>query len=175
VAKPERWPDSTRHRPASPSEAREHDDMDRGAPRHRGNHLVGTLLAFASLVLLALVLWAAWTRDRARQALRDAGLAEGAVLSINAIRQRGELAGLQQAILKSSRYGISGKPDRIVQTNRGPAPVDVKKCVCPRNGRPYDGHIAQVATYCLLLEEKFKCRVYEGVIDYIDRSVTVPF
>jgi CRISPR-associated exonuclease Cas4 len=53
--------------------------------------------------------------------------------------------------------------------------MDVKKCACPRNGLPYEGHMAQIAVYCLLLEEKFQCRVHEGVIDYIDRSVSVPF
>ncbi len=136
---------------------------------------MGTLLAFASLVLLALVVWAAWTRGRARQALKDAGLTEGRVVSVDAIQTRQELAGMQQAILQSSRYGISGRPDRIVRTQRGPVPLDVKNCICPRNGLPYEGHVAQVAVYCLLLEEKFQCRVHEAVIDYIDRSVTVPF
>jgi CRISPR-associated protein Cas4 len=136
---------------------------------------VGTLLVVASLVLLALVPWAAWTRSRARQVLKDAGLTEGQVVSIDAIQKREELAGMRQVVLYSDGHGISGKPDRVVHTTHGPAPVDVKKCYCPRNGRPYDGHFAQVAVYCLLLEEQFRSRVHEGVIDYIDQSVTVPF
>jgi CRISPR-associated protein Cas4 len=136
---------------------------------------VGTLLALASLIVLALILWAAWTRGRAREAISDAGLTGGRVVSVDAIQEREELAGMRQINIRSVRYGIAGKPDRVVQTDRGPAPVDVKKCFCPRNGHPYEGHVAQLAVYCLLLEDKFQCRVHEGVIDYIDRSVTVPF
>jgi hypothetical protein len=30
------------------------------------------------------------------------------------------LVGMRQTVLHSDRYGISGKPDRIIQTPRGP-------------------------------------------------------
>lgn len=83
---------------------------------------MGSLLALASLALLALILWAAWTRSRARRALRDAGLVEGRVISVDAIQSRVELAGMEQAVLYSTRYGICGKPDRVIQTKRGPVP-----------------------------------------------------
>jgi CRISPR-associated exonuclease Cas4 len=136
---------------------------------------VGTLLVFASLVLLALILRAAWTRGRARQAIRDAGLIEGQLVAVDAIQDRAKLTGMRQSVLYSERYGVAGKPDRIIQTSRGPVPVDVKKCNCPRDGRPHDGHVAQVAVYCLLLEERYQCRVQKGIIDYIGRSVTVAF
>jgi hypothetical protein len=54
---------------------------------------------------------------------------------------------MRQVNIRSVRYGIAGKPDRVVHTSRGPVPVDVKKCLCHRNGRPYDGHVAQLAVY----------------------------
>jgi hypothetical protein len=76
------------------------------------------------------------------------------VVSVDAIQEREELAGMRQVNIRSIRYGIAGKPDRVFHTSRGPVPVDVKKCFCPRNGRPYDGHVAQLAVYCLLLEDK---------------------
>lgn len=93
--------------------------------------VVWEVYALVSLIAFALILWAAWTRGRARQAIRDAGLTEGRVVSVDAIQERAELTAMRQIVLHSDRYGIAGKPDRIVQTERGPVPVDVKKSACP--------------------------------------------
>jgi CRISPR-associated exonuclease Cas4 len=72
------------------------------------------------------------------------------------------------------RYRISGRPDRIVRTEWGFGPVDVKYSRCPPSG-PHANHLAQVAVYCLLVEEHFGSRVHEAILEYIDGSFVVPF
>ena len=55
--------------------------------------------------------------------------------------------------LFSRRYGLSGKPDYLVEERGRIVPVEVKP------GRtattPYDGDILQLAAYCLLAEEEY--------------------
>ncbi len=55
--------------------------------------------------------------------------------------------------LFSRRYGLSGKPDYLVEECGRIVPVEVKP------GRtattPYDGDILQLAAYCLLAEEEY--------------------
>jgi CRISPR-associated exonuclease Cas4 len=70
--------------------------------------------------------------------------------------------------------GISGRPDRIVKTSSGIVPVELKSGKAPRSG-PYKAHLAQLAVYCLLIEDQLQTTVTEGVIEYADRSITVPF
>jgi hypothetical protein len=50
--------------------------------------------------------------------------------------------------LTSLRYGLSGKPDYLVRLIEGIAPIEVKSCRAPASGRPYEGHIFQLAAYC---------------------------
>lgn len=55
--------------------------------------------------------------------------------------------------LFSARYGLSGKPDYLVEERGRTVPVEVKP------GRdapaPYEGDILQLAAYCLLVEEEY--------------------
>jgi CRISPR-associated exonuclease Cas4 len=87
---------------------------------------------------------------------------------------RAGLAELRQQNIVSARYGISGRPDRVVRTANGIMPVELKSGNAPRAG-PYEAQVAQLAVYCLLIEEQFETMVKEGVIQYADRSITVEF
>jgi len=70
------------------------------------------MVLFAAVTLLcAVVAWALWTQRQARQALRDAQLPAGELVSIDT--QRANLETLKQQNLYSARYGLSGRPDRI--------------------------------------------------------------
>jgi CRISPR-associated exonuclease Cas4 len=59
----------------------------------------------------------------------------------------------QSESLTSLRYGLIGKPDYLVRLTKGIAPIEVKSCRAPASGRPYEGHLFQLAAYCLLVED----------------------
>jgi CRISPR-associated exonuclease Cas4 len=131
------------------------------------------MVLFAAVTLLcAVVAWALWTQRQARQALRDAQLPAGELVSIDT--QRANLETLKQQNLYSARYGLSGRPDRIMRTPRGIVPVELKSSAAPRTG-PHEAQLAQLFAYCLLLEEHYQSTVREGIIEYSDRAFTIPF
>ena len=77
--------------------------------------------------------------------------------------------------LTSLRYGLIGKPDYLVRLTEGIAPIEVKSCRAPASGRPYEGHLFQLAAYCLLVEDVFGVHVPHGLVNYEDRSIQVDF
>lgn len=134
------------------------------------------LAAVVALALLAIVVRGWWHKRHARRTAERAGLPEGRLHSVDPIAPRPELESFAQHDLYSARYGLSGRPDRIVRVEKGAlVPVDVKKRCTARGGQPYRSHIAQVLAYALLVEDHHACRVPYAVIEYRDRSVQVPF
>lgn len=114
----------------------------------------------------ALLLWWAW-RERAAT-----GLPEGAVLYSD--------TGVERAVpqpLISRRYGLVGKPDYLLEASgsqRGAViPVEVKSRARP--AAPPEGHMLQLATYCLIVEDLHGRRPTHGVLRYAGGSHTVPF
>jgi CRISPR-associated exonuclease Cas4 len=81
----------------------------------------------------------------------------------------------QSESLRSLRYGLIGKPDYLVRLPEGIAPIEVKSCRAPASGRPYEGHLFQLAAYCLLVEDVFGVQVPHGLVNYEDRSIQVDF
>lgn len=75
----------------------------------------------------------------------------------------------------SHRYGLTGKPDYLVQVEGGIAPVELKSGNVPRTGRPYEGNAMQLAAYCLLVEDTMQVSVPYGIIRYRNGSIHVPF
>ncbi|MDH4122502.1 MAG: CRISPR-associated protein Cas4 [Thermoplasmata archaeon] len=67
-------------------------------------------------------------------------------------------------LLVSEKYGISGRPDYILIVENSDIPVEVKTGRTPRG--PLFSHILQLATYCLLLEEKSGKKVPYGILKY---------
>src|SRR5260370_41328133 len=81
----------------------------------------------------------------------------------------------QAAPLISKRYRLSGKPDYLVRVKDGIAPVELKSSRSPSSGRPYDGHLFQLAAYCLLVEDVCRVSVPYGLVQYEDRPVRVEY
>ena len=81
----------------------------------------------------------------------------------------------QQPALDSARYGLIGRPDYLVRVENGIAPVELKSGKAPRSGRPYGGHLLQLAAYCLLVEDVCQAYVPFGVLEYEDRSIPVEY
>jgi CRISPR-associated exonuclease Cas4 len=76
--------------------------------------------------------------------------------------------------LVSRRYGLTGKPDYLVEASDGLIPVEVKSRPCPSTG-PRVADLMQLMTYCLLVEDNFGARPPHGIIAYADRHELVPY
>ena len=81
----------------------------------------------------------------------------------------------QPAPLTCKRYRLTGKPDYLVRVKDGVVPVELKSSPSPSSGRPYDGHLFQLAAYCLLVEDVCRVSVPYGLIRYEDRTVRVVY
>ena len=68
---------------------------------------------------------------------------------------------------------LTGKPDYLVETNGQLIPVEVKSGRAPN--APYDSHIYQLASYCLLVEKTYARRPPYGIIHYQDRDFAVDY
>jgi CRISPR-associated exonuclease Cas4 len=79
--------------------------------------------------------------------------------------------------LISRRYGLIGKPDYLVRVTAEGAPVLVPVEVKSRT-RPTqtpEGHILQLATYCLLVEDLHKLRPPYGLLHYANATLQIPY
>jgi CRISPR-associated exonuclease Cas4 len=69
-------------------------------------------------------------------------------------------------LLVSEKYGLSGRPDFVLEDDGSLIPVEVKTGRKPRG--PLFSHILQVAAYCLLVEEAYGKRPPYGLLRYGD-------
>jgi CRISPR-associated exonuclease Cas4 len=80
----------------------------------------------------------------------------------------------QEDVLYSSSLQLSGRPDYLVEERDGSLiPVEVKSGSAPR--RPHQGHVLQLAAYCLLVEEVYGIRPSHGIIQYRDNAFAVTY
>lgn len=76
--------------------------------------------------------------------------------------------------LVSERYGLSGKPDYLLEGKENDlVPVEVKSGNAPRDGQPYRSHLMQLAVYFVLVEDVLDRTVRYGLIRYRDRTLRV--
>ena len=68
---------------------------------------------------------------------------------------------------------LTGKPDYLVRQNGLVIPVEVKSGRAPES--PYDSHIFQLASYCLLVEKTYGKRPPYGIMHYDDRNFAVDY
>lgn len=108
------------------------------------------------LIALALALLAV-----AALARRRSGLPWGRVVAedVSAGRQ------LQRALF-SRRYGLTGKPDYLIERGGQTIPVELKPG--RQASRPYDSDLMQLAAYCLLVEETTGRPPPYGLLRYAD-------
>jgi CRISPR-associated exonuclease Cas4 len=74
-------------------------------------------------------------------------------------------------VLRSDEYGLSGRPDYILEIDGGLVPVEVKTGRVPRG--PLFSHVIQLAAYCLLLEKEGT--VTHGILRYGDVEHIIAF
>ena len=116
------------------------------------------------LTLLAIF---AWLTSRSSQ--RQTGLPPGQVI-YDDMAHRFQ----KQETIFSRELGLVGRPDYLVKEQDGSiVPVEVKSGYAP--SEPYDGHVLQLAAYCLLVEEVYGIRPSHGILQYRDRAFAVDF
>ena len=76
-------------------------------------------------------------------------------------------------VLISGRYGLSGRPDHIIEKNGHFIPVELKTGRTPRG--PLFSHIVQVGAYCLILEDITGKAPPNGIIKYPEKSFEIEF
>jgi CRISPR-associated exonuclease Cas4 len=76
-------------------------------------------------------------------------------------------------LLKSIKYGLSGRPDYILEIEGERIPVEVKTGRVPMG--PLFSHILQVSAYSLLLTEENGSRVPYGILRYGDIEHEIEF
>ena len=138
------------------------------------------LLALLVVLLVAAALLA---RAAAARESKRAGLPRGPVLYSDTDRPVGRVGGTevgrdgkkQEKPLVSETLELVGRPDYLIESEGGVVPVEVKSANCPANGRPYDSHLAQLAAYCLLVEDVLGATVPYGLVKYRDREVRVEY
>jgi CRISPR-associated exonuclease Cas4 len=140
------------------------------------------MIWLAQLLVLLVVVAVLAARAAARESKR-AGLPAGALLYSDTGRPVGRLAGTevgrggkrQERPLVSESLELVGRPDYLIEAEGGVVPVEVKSTACPPGGRPYDSHLAQLAAYCLLVEDVLGAAVPYGLVKYRDREVRVEY
>ncbi len=75
--------------------------------------------------------------------------------------------------LFSAAHQVTGKPDYLVRDGGAVVPVEVKSGPAP--SAPREGHVMQLAVYCLLVEESLGRRPPYGLIRYDDRTFKVGY
>jgi CRISPR-associated exonuclease Cas4 len=68
---------------------------------------------------------------------------------------------------------LTGKPDYLVRNQGTVIPVEVKSGRAPES--PYDSHIFQLASYCLLVEKTYGKRPPYGIIHYNNRNFAIDY
>jgi len=117
-----------------------------------------------ALFLIALIFF--WQSGRQRQ---EAGLPGGRVIFTDT-KTWGEV----ERPLYYQPLKLTGKPDYLVrQSNNIIIPVEVKSGHAPQS--PYDSHIFQLASYCLLVEKTYGKRPPYGILHYNDRDFAIDY
>jgi len=120
--------------------------------------------AALGFILFAVILF--WQSGRAQKA---SGLPGGRVIYTDT-RAWGSKV---EKPLYDGTLGLTGKPDYLVEKNGRYIPVEVKSGRAPQ--APYDAHIYQLASYCLLVEKSMGSRPPYGIIHYEDRDFAVDY
>ena len=122
-------------------------------------------MLYFALFLLLLALLFFWQSNRQRQA---AGLPGGRVIYTDTRGWNKLEKPLFYAALE-----LTGKPDYLVEQNGKIIPGEVKSGRAPE--APYDSHIYQLASYCLLVEKTYGKRPPYGIVHYEDKDFSVEY
>ena len=75
--------------------------------------------------------------------------------------------------LFARRYGLTGRPDYVLEHGRALIPVEVKPG--RQAQRPYESDLMQLAAYCLLVEETSGVAPPYGLLRYARHTFRLPY
>jgi len=122
-------------------------------------------ILYVALFCLVLALFFFWQSGVKR---REAGLPGGRVI----YSDTGSWNKVEQPLYYQP-LKLTGKPDYLVRQKDSIIPVEVKSGRAPKS--PYDSHIFQLASYCLLVEKAYGKRPPYGIIHYKDRDFAIDY
>ncbi|MFN8388572.1 MAG: CRISPR-associated protein Cas4 [Anaerolineales bacterium] len=122
-------------------------------------------MLYLSLLLLFLAFLFFWQSNRQRS---ETGLPGGRIIYTDT---RG-WSKLEKPLFYAA-LELTGKPDYLVEQNGRIIPVEVKSGRAPE--APYDSHIYQLASYCLLVEKTYGKRPPYGIVHYEDKDFSVEY
>ena len=122
-------------------------------------------MLYISLALLFIAFLFFWQSNRQRQ---GAGLPGGRVVYTDTHGWN-----KLEKPLYYPALDLTGKPDYLVEQNGTIIPVEVKSGRAPE--APYDSHIYQLASYCLLVEKTYGKRPPYGIIHYEGEDFAVEY
>lgn len=122
-------------------------------------------MIYFSLALLLLALYFFLKSNRQQ---KEAGLPGGRIIYMDT---RGW--NKVEKPLYHPSLGLTGKPDYLIEKNGQIIPVEVKSGYAP--SAPYDSHIYQLASYCLLVEAVYHKRPPYGIIHYENRDFSIEY
>jgi CRISPR-associated exonuclease Cas4 len=123
------------------------------------------MVPYSVLILVLAAGYLFWQAARQRAA---SGLPGGRVIYADP-KQWGPL----EEPLYDARLKLTGKPDYLVRQGEQIIPVEVKTGRTPT--APRDGHIFQLAAYCLLVERTLGVRPSYGILRYPERTFAVDY
>ena len=120
--------------------------------------MIAAALLVAVVLLLAVLVWFSANRKLARS-----GIPEGRIVAQDAGRRH-----QVHRPLRSPRYGLVGKPDYLIEAHEGLVPVEIKSRKSPRSA-PTASDVAQLTTYCVLVEDVIGTAPPHGIVEYTNR------
>jgi len=128
-----------------------------------------TVLIVIACLILAAAVWL-----KAGQLWAKTGLPGGQVVYDDVIHTDNGDWYPQRKPLYSRGLQLVGRPDYLVRERDGSlTPVEVKSSPAP--SEPHEGHVLQLAAYCMLVEENYGLRPRYGIIQYRNRAFAVEF
>ena len=98
----------------------------------------------------------------------ETGVAGSRVISVDLERN-----GHPAPSMVDETLGLSGRPDLLLETRKGWAPMEVKSGKAPAT--PYLSHVLQLVAYCRLAEVTYGRRPRNGILQYADRGYSLPY
>jgi CRISPR-associated exonuclease Cas4 len=130
-------------------------------PGEQGLVCLGLAIA---LLLLGSLLWIMGRGWRA-----DTGLPGGEIIYADSRTWFG-----RPDTLFAPRFHLAGRPDYLVEEADGTiVPVELKSGLAPRT--PHEGHVMQLAAYCLLVEVAYGVRPRYGILQYRDKAFAIDY
>ncbi len=118
------------------------------------------MMLYAAIFLFVVAMLLLWQSGRQR---KSTGLPGGRIVYTDTSRW-----GAVEKPLYDPELGLTGKPDYLVEQDGQMIPVEVKSSSAGH--APYDGHIYQLAAYCMLVEHTFGKRPPYGLLHYAGKE-----